>query len=299
MRVIRSPSGMTDNDGSKFYRLSFSDPRTPTAPPSANEIDRAALLELVERPGYRKRTEPSSSAGKPGYWKIGITLHDVDLARANLVNAGVQVSRAGQFLDIGYLCHLHDPDGHAIELLQHDFAENFQALESSDGYRLGGHPTLAHVTLRVRDPQQSLQFYCAALGLHLISRQIVEEHRFTLYFLATANERAPSVDIDSVANREWLWRRPYTVLELQHAWGTENAAAAYDVGTHTGFNRLTIVDPDIHNTRSRLLDLYGKVSELAGDDADRHESAWTAVDPDGYRIRLVDAHPMGDSFGMA
>jgi lactoylglutathione lyase len=145
------------------------------------------------------------------------------------IEAGVQVSRAAQFLDIGYLCHLHDADGHGIELLQHDFAENFRARETDNRDVLGSRPTLAHVTLRVRDPQRSLRFYCDALGMNLISRQIVKSYKFTLYFLSAAIERAPSVDIDSAADREWLWRRPYTVLELQHVWGTENAEFAYDV----------------------------------------------------------------------
>ncbi|WP_299638240.1 VOC family protein, partial [uncultured Ruegeria sp.] len=43
------------------------------------------------------------------YWKIGITVPDVDLAAAHLRRFDVPVSAPNQFLDIGYMCHLADP----------------------------------------------------------------------------------------------------------------------------------------------------------------------------------------------
>ena len=55
------------------------------------------------------------------YWKIGITLPDLDQAAEWLRRAGINVSRPAQFRDIGYMCHLSDPEGFSIELLQHDF----------------------------------------------------------------------------------------------------------------------------------------------------------------------------------
>ncbi len=153
-----------------------------------------------------------------GYWKIGITLADVDLARAQLVAAGIEVSVPRQFLDIGYLCHLTDPDGFVIELLQHRFAENHVPIDPDPDFPLGQSATLGQVTLRVRDIDASLSFYRDRLGMTLLSRQEVADHRFTLYFLAATDERPPDPDIDAVSNREWLWQRPYTTLELQHRW---------------------------------------------------------------------------------
>lgn len=55
------------------------------------------------------------------YWKIGICLPDLDVACEQLRRKGVDVSVPHQFRDIGYMAHLHDPEGFAIELLQHDF----------------------------------------------------------------------------------------------------------------------------------------------------------------------------------
>ena len=59
------------------------------------------------------------------YWKIGLALADVNLATEKLRNHGCSVSNPAQFLDIGFLCHLADPDGFGIELLQHTFEKNF------------------------------------------------------------------------------------------------------------------------------------------------------------------------------
>ena len=60
------------------------------------------------------------------YWKIGLSLQDVNLAREKIMNLDTsQVSPPAQFFDIGYLCHLADPEGFSIELLQHTFEKNF------------------------------------------------------------------------------------------------------------------------------------------------------------------------------
>merc|ERR1712228_248440 len=55
------------------------------------------------------------------YWKIGIVAPDIDELRQSLLSQNIAVGKASQFLDIGYLCHLSDPNGQTIELLQHTF----------------------------------------------------------------------------------------------------------------------------------------------------------------------------------
>ena len=59
------------------------------------------------------------------YWKIGLALPDVRSAREIILEKGHDVSEPVQFLKIGYMCHLNDPQGFAMELLQHTFEENF------------------------------------------------------------------------------------------------------------------------------------------------------------------------------
>lgn len=97
--------------------------------------------------------------------------------------------------------------------------------------------SLGQLTLRIRNVEKSLHFYQSVLGMRLLSRQRVEPYRFTLYFLAfveKTDEVPPcqlpdgSIDINAVGNREWLWQRPYTTLELQHRDGGECYAAPAD-----------------------------------------------------------------------
>ena len=147
------------------------------------------------------------------YWKIGITVRDLDHAVAFLRRQGWPVSDPRQFRDIGYLCHLNDPQGFAIELLQQGFEGRHSA--AGEGHPVGGQATLAHITLRVNDIDAA-QADCERLGLHLISVQPVNPFGFCLYFFAGVQETLPIADLAAVGNREWLWARPYALLELQH-----------------------------------------------------------------------------------
>lgn len=184
--------------------------------------DQTESLELrfwdQERPAPKYR--PSN---QDGYWKIGVTVADVRRLADRLQSQGWSTSEPAQFRDIGFLCHAQDPDGLTVELLQHTFEENFRPVAEEV-------PRLGQVTLRISDPGPSLEFY-RSLGLKLLSVQKVEPYRFTLYFLAATEDEPPDPDLESVDNREWLWQRPYTTLELQHRWDSPaNPAGAQDLG---------------------------------------------------------------------
>ena len=60
-----------------------------------------------------------------------------------------------------------------------------------------------------------LRFYRDFLGMKLLVREDVSDYGFFLYFLAFTDDKPPSSNIDAVENREWLYQRQYTVLELQ------------------------------------------------------------------------------------
>ena len=66
-----------------------------------------------------------------GYWKIGITLEDIDEA-VKCINSKTQdkIGLGKQFEKIGFLSHVQDSLGYTIELLQHTFLANF--LKSSE-----------------------------------------------------------------------------------------------------------------------------------------------------------------------
>ncbi len=147
------------------------------------------------------------------YWKIGITVPDLELAVSTLRFEGADVGAPHQFEDIGYMAHLDDPEGFKIELLQ----QNFQARPKKLSYLLSSEVFcgIGQVTLRVSDLDRALAFYRDRLGMRVLSIQPVAVHGFTLYFLAFTDEAPPNPDLRAVENREWLWHRPYTTLELQ------------------------------------------------------------------------------------
>ena len=154
------------------------------------------------------------------YWKIGITVPDLDFACAELRGAGIEVTEPAQFRDIGYLCHLRDPEGFCVELLQHTFAGQPLTAMGKRGEALGGGAQVGQLTLRVTDIDTALDYFHRE-GFHLLSIQDVPDLAFCLYFLGLQDERPPDPDLRAVGNREWLWQRPYTTLELQHRAGSQ------------------------------------------------------------------------------
>lgn len=245
-------------------------------------------LELRHAHAQPPRSSPYRYSEDDGYWKIGVTLPDVDVACRRLRATGTRVSEPHQFQDIGYLCHLCDPEGYRIELLQHRFAHTHEPAVPDDRYALGSEPTLGQITLRIKDPAKSLPFYQEGLGMRLLSRQRMDSHGFTLYFLAFTHESPPLTNVDAVENREWLWQRPYTTLELQHRWGTEHADFEYikhRKGT-TGFWGLGFVTKCLDELVARGELTLREPARASGNQDTR---AMIATDPDGYTLRFTQA----------
>ncbi len=159
---------------------------------------------------------PYSPGRLDEYWKIGITVPNLDMAYAQLTAKGIRVSAPKQFKEIGYLAHMNDPEGFCIELLQHTFKG--EPLSHKGVYKkpLGGGARIGQITLRTTQIEEDLDYYQNQCGLSLLSVQPVAEYGFTLYFLAQTDELPPNSDLKAVENRSWLWQRPYTTLELQH-----------------------------------------------------------------------------------
>ena len=61
-----------------------------------------------------------------------------------------------------------------------------------------------------------------------MSTQPVRDRGFPLYLYAWSDEPLPDPDLEAVENREWLWARPYTLLELQHLEGAADVALPRD-----------------------------------------------------------------------
>ena len=82
------------------------------------------------------------------YWKIGVCVPDVELARARIMMRGGQVSAPSQFMEVGFLCHLSDPCGFTIELLQHKFQTNFVPTSPDESLALGQPAVIGQITTR-------------------------------------------------------------------------------------------------------------------------------------------------------
>jgi len=176
---------------------------------------------------FEKYTENDQERGKKTsvYWKIGIGLEDVELGQQRIMAAGTSVSTPHQFQEIGYLCHLQDPASNSLELLQNKFEKNFVKPEPQNGFALGQPGKIGQITIRSSNIEKTLLLYKTVLGMKLLSIQPVTQYGFTLYFLAYTDDEPPNpTDLEAVENREWLWQRPYTTLEIQYKPGFELAA---------------------------------------------------------------------------
>jgi lactoylglutathione lyase len=84
-----------------------------------------------------------------------------------------------------------------------------------------------HTMVRVTDIDQSLRFYCDALGLHEVRRYEVQQARYTLVFLAAPGDETSQV-------------------ELTYNWDPE----PYDIGR--AFGHLAYEVDDLYATCRRL-----------------------------------------------
>ena len=93
-----------------------------------------------------------------------------------------------------------------------------------------------HTMVRIKDIDESLDFYCTKLGLVETRRMDYEAGRFTLIFLAAPKDL------------EWAIETKSSELELTYNWDPET----YDEGRN--FGHLAYKVDDIYATCQRLMD---------------------------------------------
>ena len=121
-----------------------------------------------------------------------------------------------------------------------------------------------HTMIRVNDLDESLRFYCDALGMKLLRKQDYPGGEFTLAFVGYGDEK------------------DNTVIELTHNWGT----SSYDQGS--AFGHLAIGVDDIYQACDELKGRGVNVVREPGPMA--HGGAVIAFiqDPNGYKVELID-----------
>lgn len=166
------------------------------------------------RLSFPKATSGYEPKANDLYWKIALAVPNIELACQQLADRGVAVGPPRQFQQIGYLAHFTDPEGFTIELIEHWF-QGRRPDEPVDPDLLGGGAHFNLLTLRAARIEPVIEA-CAKWGMTPLAIQPVESHGFTLYFFAFTSDVPPSSDLYAVENREWLYQRKYTVLEVQH-----------------------------------------------------------------------------------
>ena len=129
---------------------------------------------------------------------------------------------------------------------------------------------LLHTMLRVNDLEESLRFYCEALGMPLLRRKDYPGGRFTLAFVGYGPEAREAV------------------LELTWNWDTKS----YDIGT--GYGHIALGVAGIHRAVEQLRAKGVKVTREPG--PMKHGGSIIAFieDPNGYKIELIELEGRAD-----
>ncbi len=123
---------------------------------------------------------------------------------------------------------------------------------------------LLHTMIRVNNLDETLKFYCDALGMKLLRKKDYPSGEFTLAFVGYGEEAESSV------------------IELTHNWST----TSYDHGN--AFGHIAIGVEDIYKTCAALKERGVRVVREPG--PMKHGGSVIAFieDPNGYKIELIE-----------
>ena len=122
---------------------------------------------------------------------------------------------------------------------------------------------LLHTMLRVNNLDESLKFYCEALGMKLLRKNDFPGGEFTLAFVGYGSEAEGAV------------------VELTWNWGTSK----YNVGD--AFGHLAVGVDDIYQTCDQLRKKGVKVVREPGPMKHGTTAIAFIEDPNGYKIELI------------
>jgi lactoylglutathione lyase len=132
---------------------------------------------------------------------------------------------------------------------------------------------LLHTMIRVNNLDETLKFYCDALGMKLLRKHDFPNGEFTLAFVGYGEER------------------DHTVIELTHNWGT----SSYEQGT--AFGHLAVAVDDIYGTCATLKGKGVKIVREPGPMKFGGPEIAFIEDPNGYKIELVQ-HKQGETMKL-
>jgi lactoylglutathione lyase len=123
---------------------------------------------------------------------------------------------------------------------------------------------ILHTMIRVGDLARSIDFYTRVLGMKLLRQQDFPDGKFTLAFLGYGPEET------------------HPAIELTYNYGVE----CYEIGT--GFGHVALGTPDVRAACDAIRAAGGTITREPGPMKHGTSIIAFAVDPDGYKIELIE-----------
>lgn len=148
---------------------------------------------------------------------------------------------------------------------------------------------LNHTSLRIRDPETSLEFYKKHFGMSLLKTLTVTQHKFTNYFMAFDSEGSCYHGIP------WYLRQG--ILELSYTHGAEVEGFKANNGNeepYRGFGHICFSVPNLEEKCAELEANGVKFKKRMSEG--RQKDIAFVLDPDGYWIELIQNSGVSSRF---
>jgi lactoylglutathione lyase len=123
---------------------------------------------------------------------------------------------------------------------------------------------ILHTMIRVGDLKRSIDFYTRALGMTVLREQDFPEGKFSLTFLGYGPEAT------------------HPAIELTYNYGV----STYELGT--AFGHIAVGTTDIKGACDKIRAAGGRITREPGPMKHGTSVIAFAVDPDGYKIELIE-----------
>ncbi len=128
-------------------------------------------------------------------------------------------------------------------------------------------PRLAHVMLRVKDLDRSLEFYVGALGMRILRQKEYPDGQFTNTFLAYGPEAE------------------FPAIELTYNWGRQEP---YDLGN--GYGHVCLDVDDVYGFCEHLAKAGVTITRPPGPMKHGTRVIAFVTDPDGYKVEITQPY---------
>lgn len=177
-------------------------------------------------------------------------------------------------------CTLTDPDGYEI-LIQERTVKNPDSDDKERENQVTKRASFHHVTLRIKDPEKSLNFY-SVCGMTLVKTTTSPQQDFTSYYFGSAatenSNGGDDFDLLSFSG---------TLLELRHYINVDEKVQYHNGNTYPkGFGHLAFMVNDVYAT-SEALEQIGVRFKKKPDEGNMKGLAFI-IDPDNYWIEILE-----------